>query len=55
LRATTSLSRLLKRHGKIYEARLMLSEIYNWFTEGFDIAGLKDARTLLDELNFDRS
>jgi hypothetical protein len=27
-----------------------LAEIYNWFTEGFDIADLKDAKTLLDEL-----
>jgi hypothetical protein len=25
-------------------------EIYNWFTEGFDTADLKDARALLDEL-----
>jgi hypothetical protein len=29
----------------------MLAEIYNWFTEGFDTADLKDARALLDELN----
>jgi hypothetical protein len=29
----------------------MLSEIYNWFTEGFDTADLKDAKVLLDELN----
>ena len=28
----------------------MLAEIYNWFTEGFDTADLKDARALLDEL-----
>jgi predicted ATPase len=25
--------------------------IYNWFTEGFDTADLKDAKTLLEELN----
>jgi len=30
--------------------RAMLAEIYNWFTEGFDTADLKDARALLDEL-----
>ncbi len=30
--------------------RTMLAEIYNWFTEGFDTADLKDARTLLAEL-----
>jgi hypothetical protein len=29
----------------------MLREIYNWFTEGFDTADLKDAKALLDELN----
>jgi hypothetical protein len=29
----------------------MLSEIYNWFSEGFDTADLKDAKGLLDELN----
>jgi hypothetical protein len=28
----------------------MLAEIYNWFTEGFDTADLKDAKTLLEEL-----
>ena len=28
----------------------MLYEIYNWFTEGFDTADLKDANALLDEL-----
>ncbi len=31
-------------------ARAMLADIYNWFTEGFDIPDLKDARTLLAEL-----
>jgi hypothetical protein len=29
----------------------MLAEIYNWFTEGFDTADLKEAKVLLDELN----
>jgi hypothetical protein len=28
----------------------MLAEIYNWFTEGFDLPDLKDAKALLDEL-----
>jgi hypothetical protein len=27
-----------------------LGEIYNWFTEGFDTADLKEAKALLDEL-----
>jgi adenylate cyclase len=29
----------------------MLSEIYGWFTEGFDTTDLKDAEALLEELN----
>jgi class 3 adenylate cyclase/tetratricopeptide (TPR) repeat protein len=51
LRATVSLARLLDKRGKRGEARAMLAEIYNWFTEGFDTADLKDAKALLDELN----
>jgi predicted ATPase len=50
LRATMSLSRLLARQGKRDDARAMLATIYNWFTEGFDTADLKDAKALLDEL-----
>src|SRR5258708_220393 len=50
LRATTSLARLLAQQGRRDEARTMLAEIYNWFTEGFDTADLKDAKALLDEL-----
>jgi tetratricopeptide (TPR) repeat protein len=51
LKATTSLARLLAKQGRRDEARAMLAEIYNWFTEGFDTADLKDAKALLDELN----
>ncbi len=50
LRAIVSLARLLAAQGKRDEARAMLSDIYNWFTEGFDTADLKDAKALLDEL-----
>jgi tetratricopeptide (TPR) repeat protein len=50
LRATTSLGRLLKRQGRTAEARNQLGEIYNWFTEGFEFADLKDAKALLDGL-----
>ena len=32
-------------------ACVILSEIYNWFTEGFDTADLKDAKALLEELD----
>jgi len=49
LRATTSLTRLLRRTGRRDDAHAVLSEIYNWFTEGFDTADLKDAKALLDE------
>ncbi len=50
LRATMSLARLLAKQDHRDEARAMLSKIYIWFTEGFDTADLKDAKTLLDEL-----
>jgi predicted ATPase len=32
------------------EARQMLSEIYHWFTEGFDTKDLQEAKALLQEL-----
>jgi predicted ATPase len=51
LRATMSLARLLASQGRRDEARTILTEIYNWFTEGFDTADLKDAKALLDELS----
>ena len=50
LRASISLARLLAKQDERDEARAMLVEIYNWFTEGFDTADLKDAKALLDEL-----
>ena len=50
LRATTSLARLLATQGRRDEARAMLAEIYGWFTEGFDTADLKDAKSLLEKL-----
>ena len=51
LRTTTSLARLLRDTNRRDEARALLAEIYNWFTEGFDTADLKDAKALLDELS----
>jgi tetratricopeptide (TPR) repeat protein len=51
LRATTSLARMLASQGRRDEARTMLAEIYNWFTEGFDTLALKEAEALLDELS----
>jgi tetratricopeptide (TPR) repeat protein len=50
LRAIVSLARLLMKQGHRDEARTMLAEIYNWFTEGFDTADLKEAKALLDQL-----
>jgi class 3 adenylate cyclase/tetratricopeptide (TPR) repeat protein len=55
LRATTSLARLLRDTNRLDEARMMLSEIYGWFTEGFDTADLKDAKSLLDDLQCQNS
>jgi predicted ATPase len=51
LRAAMSLSRRWQRQGKKEEARKLLAEIYNWFTEGFDTADLKAAKALLEELD----
>ncbi len=51
LRAAMSLARLLRDTNRRAEARAMLADIYNWFTEGFDTADLIDAKSLLDELN----
>jgi predicted ATPase len=50
LRATTSLARLWQPQGKKQEAHVLLSEIYGWFTEGFDTKDLQEAKALLDEL-----
>jgi len=50
LRAVMSLARLWHRQGKIHDACERLSEIYNWFTEGFDTEDLKAAKALLEEL-----
>ena len=50
LRAAMSLSRLWQRQGKRAEAQLMLADIYEWFTEGFDTADLREAKTLLERL-----
>ena len=35
---------------KTNQVRDLLAPLYNWFTEGFDIADLKDAQALLDAL-----
>ena len=50
LRAATSLARLWHQQGKTTEARDLLAPVYDWFTEGFDTADLRDAKALLGEL-----
>ena len=37
-------------HTRLDEAHRMLSEIYGWFTEGFDTKDLHEAKALLEEL-----
>ena len=51
LRAATSLARLWRQQGRKKDAHTMLAKSYNWFTEGFDTADLKDARLLLSQLS----
>lgn len=50
LRAVTDLSRRWAEQGKIDRARALLSETYDWFTEGFDTPDLTVARSLLEEI-----
>jgi len=47
LRAAVSLSRLWQQQGQRDKARALLALIYDWFTEGFDIADLQEAKALL--------
>jgi predicted ATPase len=51
LRTATSQARLWQQQGKHQEAHDLLAPVYNWFTEGFATADLKDAKALLDELS----
>jgi predicted ATPase len=50
LRAVVSLARLWQQQDKRTEAYKLLSEIYHWFTEGFDTKDLQEAKALLNEL-----
>jgi predicted ATPase len=50
LRATTSLARLWQSQGRKTESHKLLSEIYHWFTEGFDTKDLQEAKALLEKL-----
>ena len=46
-----SLASLWQSYGRATEARDLLTPVYGWFTEGFDTADLKEAKSLLDELS----
>jgi predicted ATPase len=50
LRAAVSLARLRRDQRRHPEARDLLAPVYDWFTEGFDTADLKEAKALLDGL-----
>jgi class 3 adenylate cyclase/tetratricopeptide (TPR) repeat protein len=51
LAATIQIAKLLVRSRHREQARALLRKIYNWFTEGFDTADLKEAKALLEELS----
>ena len=49
LRAAASLARLGQARGERRLEHPTLSEVYAWFTEGFDTSDLRETRTLLEE------
>jgi predicted ATPase len=49
LRAAVSLAGLLHDQERRHEARDLLAPVYGWFTEGFGMPDLKQAKALLDE------
>ena len=50
LRTATSLGRLLQREGRVDSARAALAPIYQSFREGHTTQDLRDAKSVLDEL-----
>ena len=48
LRAALSLSRLWQQQGQRNQARQLLTEVYSWFTEGFETPDLQEARMWLE-------
>jgi predicted ATPase len=53
LRAATSLARLLRAQGRSNEVRSRLAPLLAWFTEGLDTADVKDAKALLEGLQYE--
>ena len=50
IRAAMDLARLWQQQGKSGQAKRLLKECYDLFTEGFDSVDLQEARTLLSAL-----
>jgi predicted ATPase len=50
LRTATSLARLWRDQNRSAEARKLLGSVYDRFTEGFDTADLRQAKSLLEHL-----
>lgn len=50
LRSATCLAALLRDRGRCAEANDLLAPIFGWFTEGFDMADLRRAESLLSKL-----
>ena len=50
LRAAMSLARLYQNQGRQEEARRLLAQVYDGFTEGFDTMDLREAKALLERL-----
>ena len=55
LRTVMSLARLYQHQGKQEEARVLLTQIYDRFTEGFITRDLREAKALLDALSESKS
>jgi adenylate cyclase len=49
LQAAVSLARLWQVKGRRNEASVLVANIYDWFSEGFDTLGLAEARALLQQ------
>jgi predicted ATPase len=50
LRAAMSMARLWRDQGKPQQAREPLAPVNDWFTEGFDMLDLREAKALLNSL-----
>jgi len=51
LRAAMSLARLHQSQSRLAEAHQTLTQVYDWFSEGFDTPDIKEAQALLKEFS----